>query len=83
VAPQPHADPLPGQTPIRDLELTSQYAFELDGEDLDDAEVYVSKREASFLVLASALPAPLLLSDRGHAVRSLRIEKLARPDPAG
>ncbi|MCP4658594.1 MAG: thioredoxin family protein [bacterium] len=73
-----HATELPGKSAVSDFELTSQYVFELDGRDLEGAEIYYSKYEVAYLVIASELATPLLVSPRGHSVQRVQPQKLAK-----
>ena len=80
VAAEARSSVVPGRDAIEDLELTGDFLFELDGADLTDAEIYVSKRHVAYLVVTPGLPAPLLISPRGNSVQSVQQEKLARVD---
>jgi len=73
-----HATELPGKRPVSDFELSIEYVFELDGRDPEDAEIYFSRYEVAYLVIASELEAPLLVSPRGRAVQRVRPGKLAK-----
>ncbi len=77
------ATELPGLTAIDDLELDGSFLFELDARDLRDAEIFLSKREVAYLVVASELERPLLVSPRGRSVQSVRIDSLIRKDGGG
>lgn len=69
---------LPGGKPIDDLELTRDWVLEVDGEDVDGAEIYYSRYEVAYLVLSPELPSALLFSPRGRSVQSVDVEKLVK-----
>ncbi len=52
------------------------YVFELDGEPVSDAEVYQSRGAGAFLILSSALPAPVLLRLREARVETVHLLKV-------
>jgi len=69
---------LPGDKPIDDLELTRDYVLEIDGKDVEGAEIYHSRYEVAYLVVSPELPSALLFSPRGRSVQSVDGEKLAK-----
>jgi thiol-disulfide isomerase/thioredoxin len=71
---------LPGVAAVSDLEVNGGFVFELDGRNVEDAEIYLSEREVAYLVIASELETPLLISPRGKSVQSLRADRLTRRD---
>ena len=76
---------LPAQVPadslFRDFEPVGEFLFELDGEELESAEIYQSQRAAAFLVLAPELSSPLLINPRTSSVESVHLMKVAKqPD---
>ncbi len=69
---------LPGKRAVSDFELSIEYVFELDGRDLKDAEIYYSRYEVAYLVIASELTGPLLISPRGRSVQRVRPQALTK-----
>ncbi len=76
---QAAAAELPGISPIEDFEASGAFLFELDGRDLD-AEIYHSEREVAYLIVATKLPAPLLISPRGKSVQTVEKTRFTRTD---
>ncbi len=56
------------------------FLFELDGQDLKNAEIYSSERAASYLVIAPELASPLLINPRAGSVESVSFMKVAKRD---
>ena len=71
---------LPGLAAVNDLEVNGGFVLELDGRNLEDAEIYLSEREVAYLVVASELETPLLISPRGKSVQSVNVDSLTRKD---
>jgi len=72
---------MPADALFRDFELTGEFLFELDGEDLESAEIYGSERAAAYLILAPELSSPVLVNPRAGAAESVHLMKVAkRPD---
>ncbi len=69
---------LPGGRTIADLELTQDYVCELDGEALEQAELYFSKRQVAYLLIAPELESTLLISPRGESVQAVSLAKVAK-----
>ncbi|MCB9378919.1 MAG: thioredoxin family protein [Holophagales bacterium] len=61
--------------------LSGDYVIEIDGQDQPKAELYYSDRARAFLIKASQLPSPVLISPAAREVQSLDLMKVAtRPD---
>lgn len=61
-----------GLTPVGDFQVT------VDGELIEDAQIYRGARPPAFLILTPALPAPTLLVPGQGGVRTLHLMKLAK-----
>jgi thiol-disulfide isomerase/thioredoxin len=72
---------MPADALFRDFQLTGDFIFELDGKDLESAEVYNSERAAAYLILAPELSSPVLINPRAGSAESVHLMKVAkRPD---
>ena len=61
-----------------DFKPNGEFLFELDGEDLKHAEIYLSDRAFSYLVIAPELASPLLINPRAGSVESVSFMKVAK-----
>jgi len=72
---------VPADALFRGFELTGDFIFELDGKDVDSAEIYGSQRAAAYLIMAPELSSPVLVNPRAGAAESVHLMKVAkRPD---
>ena len=78
------APPLAAQAPadpqLQDFEPIGEFLFELGGQDLERAEVFVSERAMAYLIMAPELTSPLMLNPRTRTVESVHLMKVARRD---
>lgn len=76
---------LPAQVPadavLSGFQPNGEFLFELDGQDVKDAEIFFGERAGAFLIMAPVLSSPLLLGTRTGMVESVHLMKVAkRPD---
>ncbi len=71
---------VPADALFNGFERNGDFLFELDGQDLQHAEIYSSSRAASYLVIAPELASPLLINPRAGSVESVSFMKVARRD---
>lgn len=64
----------------RGFEPVGDYILELGGSELDKADIYYSQREGAYLILDSALEAPILVSPRLRRVETVHLMKVARQE---
>lgn len=80
-APLLFAQGVPPDSLLRDFQPSGDYLLVVDGKEIPQAEIYRSERAAAFLILTSALPAPVLLVPGSWQVATVHIMKVAkRPD---
>ncbi len=70
----------PADAVFSGFKRNGEFLFELDGEDLKHAEIYLSDRAASYLVIAPELASPLLISPRAGSVESVSFMKVMKRD---
>ncbi len=79
-----NAPPLTAQVPadavFNGFKLSGDFLFELGGKDLKDAEIYLSDRAASYLVIAPELASPLLIMPRAGSVERVSFMKVMKRD---
>ncbi len=68
----------PADALFRGFEPNGDFLFELDGKDLDSAEIYSSERAAAYLILAPELSSPVLVNPRAGAAESVHLMKVAK-----
>lgn len=61
-----------------DFERFSDYTLEVGGKSIAGAEVYLSSKAGSVLVLASSFPTPVALNQRNGSVEKLNLMKVAK-----
>jgi len=71
---------MPADDLFRDFQPTGDFIFELEGEVLEGAEIYISDRAASYLILAPELSSPVLINPRAGSVESVHLMKVAKRD---
>ncbi len=71
---------MPADALFNGFKRNGEFLFELDGEELKHAEIYLSERAASYLVIAPELASPLLISPRSGAVESVSFMKVMKRD---
>lgn len=71
---------VPADAVFSGFQRNGEFLFELDGADLKNAEIYLSQRAASYLVIAPELASPLLINPRAGSVESVSFMKLMRRD---
>jgi thiol-disulfide isomerase/thioredoxin len=69
---------MPADDLFRDFQPTGDFLFELDGKVLEGAEIYISDRAASYLILAPELSSPVLINPRARSVESVHLMKVAK-----
>ncbi len=74
----PSAAQVPADEIFQGFELSGDFIFELGGEDLEHAEIYLSDRAAAYLVIAPELASPLLITPRAGSVESVSFMKVAK-----
>ena len=74
----PAAVPQGADALLRDFEPTGEYLFVLDGKTLPKAEIYHSVRAAAFLIMASELESPVLLSPGMQQVETVNLMKVLK-----
>ncbi|MCP4656776.1 MAG: thioredoxin family protein [bacterium] len=74
----PLAAQVPANAPLKDFEPNGEFLFELDGRELEHAEVFFSERAVAYLILAPELASPLLVNPRTSSVVSVHLMKVAR-----
>lgn len=71
----------PGLDKADDLQLVDTHVLELDGQILDDADIYFSPLEVFYLAVSKELEAPLMISPRGRLVQWVDGKKLKKRGP--
>ncbi len=71
---------MPADAVFNGFKPNGDFLFELDGKVLKHAEIYLSDRAASYLVIAPELASPLLISPRAGSVESVSFMKVAKRD---
>ena len=71
---------VPADAVFSGFKPNGEFLFELDGENLKHAEVYLSDRAASYLVIAPELASPLLINPRARSVESVSFMKVLKRD---
>ncbi len=71
---------VPADAVFSGFQRNGEFLFELDGNDLKNAEIYLSQRAASYLVIAPELASPLLINPRTGSVESVSFMKVMRRD---
>ena len=71
---------IPADAVFSDFKRNGEFLFELDGEDLKHAEIYLSDRTSSYLVIAPQLASPLLINPRAQSVESVSFMKVMKRD---
>lgn len=71
---------VPADAVFSGFKRNGEFLFELGGEDLKHAEIYLSERAASYLVIAPELASPLLISPRTKSVESVSFMKVMKRD---
>ncbi len=74
------AQDIPADAVFSDFKRNGEFLFELDGETLEHAEIYLSDRAASYLVIAPELASPLLINPRAQSVESVSFMKVMKRD---
>lgn len=73
---------LPAQVPadavLSGFQPNGEFLFELDGQDLKDAEIFFGDKAGAFLIMAPALSSPILLGTRTGMVESVHLMKVAK-----
>lgn len=69
---------VPADAVFNGFKPNGEFLFELDGEDLKHAEIYLSDRASSYLVIAPELASPLLISPRTGSVESVSFMKVLK-----
>ncbi len=69
---------VPADAVFSDFKPNGEFLFELDGKPLKNAEIYLSDRAASYLVIAPELASPLLISPRTSSVESVSFMKVMK-----
>ncbi len=64
--------------PLEDYQPNGDYLIEIDGKPDPGAEIFFSRRFASYLILTPALPSPVLIIPGSQSVRSVHILKVAK-----
>lgn len=83
VVPPPRARAQQPHNVYRDFEPSGKYAFYVDGKLDHEAELYQSRRAASWLVLGSRFGAPLVIAARGRAVHTFDRSQLMSQEDGG
>ena len=76
----PLAAQVPADAVFSGFEPIGDFSFELGGEELDNAEIYLSKKAAAYLVIAPELASPVLINPRAGSVESVSFMKVAKRD---
>ncbi len=71
---------VPADAMFSGFKRNGEFLFELDGEPLKHAEIYLSKRATAYLVIAPELASPLLISPRAGSVESVSFMKVMKRD---
>lgn len=80
-APAVLAAQVPADSLFRDFRPISEFQFELAGQVLEHAEIYLSQRASAYLVLAPELSSPILINPATSSVESVHLMKVAKqPD---
>jgi thiol-disulfide isomerase/thioredoxin len=69
---------MPSDSVLRGFQRTGDYLLVVDGKKVPNAEVYLNERVPAFLIVASALPSPVLLSPRAQSAETVHIMKVAK-----
>lgn len=69
---------VPADAVFSGFKRNGEFLFELGGEDLEAAEIYLSSRASSYLVIAPELASPLLINPRAGSVESVSFMKMLR-----
>ena len=72
-----HAE-VPADAVFQGFEPFGDLLFELDGEVLKSAEVFLSNRAAAYLIMAPELSSPILISPRTQALESVHLMKVMK-----
>lgn len=72
------AQGVPADAVFSGFKPNGEFLFELDGKKLENAEIYLSERAASYLVIAPELASPLLISPRTTSVESVSFMKVLK-----
>jgi thiol-disulfide isomerase/thioredoxin len=65
---------------LRDFEPTGDYVLWVAGKEVPKAEVYSSRVAGALLVLSSAFPSPVLLSQRSQSAETVDLMKVAKQE---
>ncbi|HYH47451.1 MAG TPA: thioredoxin family protein [Thermoanaerobaculia bacterium] len=77
----PAAAQMPSDAVFKDFVRTGDYILVVDGKEVPAAEIYMTQRVPTILILSSALPSPVLLSPRTQGVETVSVMKIAKqPD---
>ncbi len=71
---------VPADAVFSGFQRNGEFLFELDSQDLKNAEIYLSQRAASYLVIAPELASPLLINPRAGSVESVSFMKVMKRD---
>ncbi len=71
---------VPADALFSDFKRTGEFLFELGGDTLKHADIYLSERASAYLVIAPELASPLLISPRGGSVESGSFMQIAKRD---
>ncbi len=71
---------VPADAVFSDFKRNGEFLFELDGQALKHAEIYLSDRASSYLIIAPELASPLLINPRAGSVESVSFMKVAKQD---
>ena len=75
---QAAAQSVPPDAVFQGFKPTGEFLFALGGNDIKDAEVYLSDKAASYLIIASSLSSPLLINTRTQTVESVSFMKIQK-----
>jgi thiol-disulfide isomerase/thioredoxin len=77
-APAARAQAVPSDSVLRGFLKTGDFVLLVDGKEDKGAEIYLNDRLPAYLILATALPSPVLLTPRGTSVETVNIMKVAK-----
>lgn len=72
------AQGMPADAVFQGFKPSSEFIVSVGGADLKDAEIYLSDKAASYLIIASSLSSPLLINTRTQMVESVSFMKVQK-----
>ncbi|MEM7584600.1 MAG: thioredoxin family protein [Acidobacteriota bacterium] len=71
---------VPADAIFRDFKPSGDFLFDLGGQTLEHAEIYLSDRAAAYLVIAPELASPVIVNPRAQSVESVSFMKISKRD---